>query len=100
MASFVGNDNISHSLSKNSSLGFVAPEIFTQSAVHTFESDMFSAGLIMHVLLTGNPVFTGSTDDEIQKQNMRCDFQFDHTLKVISDGARDLIQKILVNDPK
>ena len=39
--------------------------------------DIFSLGLIFHVLLFGKSIFPGSTYNEILKDNRACDFKFD-----------------------
>lgn len=42
---------------------YVAPETLRKKS--ELKSDLWSCGVIMHILLSGYPPFSGSTDDEI-----------------------------------
>lgn len=48
--------------------GYVAPEILTEDGYND-AVDAFSAGVIMHVLLTGRPVFRGHNLNQILMKN-------------------------------
>ena len=55
--------------------GYVAPEIL-EDIGYNESSDIFSAGVILYVLLTGRPVFRGFNLNEILLKNKRCDIEF------------------------
>ena len=55
--------------------GYVAPELL-QEMGYDCMSDMFSAGVIFYIILTGRPLFKGNTPEEILDKNTRCDYQF------------------------
>mgnify|MGYP002630674896 CR=1 FL=1 len=55
--------------------GYVAPEIL-EDIGYNESSDIFSAGVILYVLLTGRPVFRGFNLNEILLKNKRCNIEF------------------------
>jgi serine/threonine protein kinase len=57
--------------------GYVAPEIINIKNLKTKSDpicDVFSAGLIFHILLMGKSVFPGRTYNDVLVQNRACDF--------------------------
>lgn len=55
--------------------GFVAPEIINIKDMQTKSdpiSDVFSAGVILHLLLLGYSVFPGKKYNEVLSQNRSC----------------------------
>ena len=55
--------------------GFIAPEIANNkdpNAHYTGICDLFSIGCVMHLALTGKPVFRGKTHYEILLSNKLC----------------------------
>ena len=60
---------------KCGSPGYVAPEILNN---HTYDTqvDIFSAGIILYILLTGKFVFNGKTYEEILLKNKECKISF------------------------
>ena len=40
--------------------GYISPDVVREEGVLTPVSDVFSAGVILHILLTGRPLFQGS----------------------------------------
>ena len=80
--------------------GYVAPEIL-EDAGYNCSSDIFSAGVILYVLLTGRPVFRGYNLNEILLKNKKCEIEFPPKYwSKISDKAQDLVSKMLTKDPK
>lgn len=56
---------------KCGSPGYVAPEILNEEGYNS-KADIFSAGIIMYILLTGKFVFSGTNNKEIMKKNAAC----------------------------
>lgn len=79
--------------------GYVAPELLQEKG-YDCSADMFSVGVIFYIILTGRPLFKGNNADEILEKNMKCDYQFsDRQWENITDSAKDLCLKLLVENP-
>jgi serine/threonine protein kinase len=62
--------------------------------------DIFSAGVILHVLLTGRPVFRGYNVNEILLKNKKCEVEYPPKYwDKISMKAKDLVMRMLERDP-
>jgi len=58
--------------------------------------DIWSAGVITYILLSGMPPFNGQSDQEIMKKVRQGHFTFeDKCWTSISDNAKDFITKLL-----
>ncbi|CAD8114022.1 unnamed protein product [Paramecium primaurelia] len=83
--------------------GFVAPEILEQDsefARYTTVCDIFSAGVILYVLLVGEPLFEKKDRREQLELNRRCEINFQRfTQDQLDDIERDLISKMLAKNP-
>jgi len=80
--------------------GYVAPEIL-EDLGYAESSDIFGAGVILYVLLTGRPVFRGYNLNEILLKNKRCEVEYPAKYwSKISEKAKDLVSKMLAKDPK
>ncbi|KAL3536003.1 hypothetical protein ACH5RR_004464 [Cinchona calisaya] len=78
---------------------YVAPEVLCKR--YGQEADIWSAGVIIYILLSGVPPFWGETEKEIFKEVLQGDLDFSSDpWPKISEGAKDLIRKMLVRDPK
>ncbi|CAD8073842.1 unnamed protein product [Paramecium primaurelia] len=80
--------------------GFVAPEILEYVDGMDFYSDkcdVFSAGVILYLLITGNAPFTGVDQKSILKSNKQCEVDFkDQQFKLAPIQMQDLIQSMLI----
>ncbi|XP_023751438.1 calcium-dependent protein kinase 26 [Lactuca sativa] len=76
---------------------YVAPEVLQRH--YGPEIDIWSAGVILYVLLSGVPPFWGETQDDVFLEILQgeLDFSFD-PWPSISTSAKDLIKKMLVRD--
>jgi len=75
--------------------GYVAPEML-ENLGYGCKSDVFSAGVICYVLLSGRPVFKGKNYKELLALNKKCEVSFPARYwDPISDEAKDLVAKLL-----
>ncbi|KAL8036466.1 hypothetical protein ABFS82_12G157900 [Erythranthe guttata] len=78
---------------------YVAPEVLCKR--YGPEADVWSAGVIIYILLSGVPPFWGESEQEIFEEvlNGDVDFTSDPWPK-ISESAKDLVKKMLLRDPR
>ncbi|XVF51396.1 hypothetical protein PTKIN_Ptkin04bG0182000 [Pterospermum kingtungense] len=78
---------------------YVAPEVLRRR--YGPEADIWSAGVILYILLSGVPPFYGETEKSIFDSILRgfIDFLSD-PWPSISSSAKDLVKKMLRHDPK
>lgn len=85
---------------------YVAPEVIAKGARSGFHSydlscDIWSCGVILFVLLGGYPPFYDESEPRLFDKIRRGYFTFDDPVwKEISDGAKNLIKRMLTVDPK
>ncbi|CAN1222486.1 Calcium-dependent protein kinase 21, partial [Linum grandiflorum] len=78
---------------------YVAPEVLKRS--YGKEIDIWSAGVIMYILLTGVPPFWGDNEKGIFASILKGQVDFEtEPWPSISESAKDLISKMLTQDPK
>lgn len=80
--------------------GYVAPEVLDCKG-YDKEVDMWSAGVILYILLCGYPPFFSETEPELFELIMKVKYEFHPKYwGHISDDAKDLISRLLLKDPK
>lgn len=79
--------------------GYVAPEIL----VHAEQSpkiDVFSAGVVLYLVLSRVFPFIGKTKNEVLRANLRCKLNLDSGIwNHISKLARDFVSKVMSKSP-
>lgn len=78
---------------------FVAPEILMRTP-YDQQSDMWSVGVIIFLLLSGNLPFMGRSQRELFRAIVIGKYEFDDEVwDSVSEHAKNLIQGLLVTDP-
>ncbi|GMY14395.1 calcium-dependent protein kinase 26-like [Fagus crenata] len=78
---------------------YVAPEVLLKH--YGPEADVWSAGVIVYILLSGVPPFWAETKQEIFNEVLHGDLDFSSDpWPNISESAIDLVRKMLVRDPR
>ena len=76
---------------------YIAPEVLRKK--YDYRCDIWSAGVIMHILLVGYPPFNGATDYDIIKQILLGKISFGNMVWAsVSDNAKDLLNKMIQVD--
>jgi calcium-dependent protein kinase len=92
MEKFLGSSKVDNAC-------FVAPELI-RGDWH-IKNDIWSAGVLMFTMLTGNPPFWGENQKEVFKLITTYKFDMTHVRwQAISDEGRDLILKMMAHHPK
>ncbi|KAG1054715.1 hypothetical protein G6F43_003292 [Rhizopus delemar] len=82
---------------------YIAPEILFDATGHNHRADMWSAGVLMYILLFGKHPFHHDERKilyQIVRQNQESNtFSFPSDDVHVSKDAKDLISSLLVNDP-
>jgi calcium-dependent protein kinase len=73
---------------------YIAPEVLNKN--YNSKCDIWSAGVITFILLSGMPPFNGQSDGEIFKKVRAGHFSFsDKSWDSVSSKAKDFITKLL-----
>ncbi|GJP57262.1 hypothetical protein CLOM_g16287 [Closterium sp. NIES-68] len=76
---------------------YTAPEVLDKS--YGPECDIWSAGVVLYILLCGFPPFWAATNAELEQIIRAAAVDFRHPRWVaVSDGAKDLVQRMLTKD--
>ena len=72
---------------------YVAPEII--EGKYSEKCDIWSSGVILYILLCGDPPFNGPNDQVIYKKIKEMKFKFSDKFKDVSKEAKDLIRHMI-----
>lgn len=78
-------------------LDYLPPEM-VEGREHDEKVDIWSLGVLLYEFLYGNPPFEADGHNATYRRISRVDLQFPVDPK-ISDGAKDLVRRLLVKDP-
>lgn len=82
---------------KHGSPHYIAPEVLTRS--YTKSADIWSAGIILYILLSGKPPFHGKTESQILEKVANGTVSFSSLeWESISAEAKDIVGKMLSRD--
>lgn len=78
---------------------YISPEVLAGD--YDESCDIWSAGVILYIILCGYPPFYGNTDREILYRVQKAEFDFEgDEWEGISDSAKDLISKMITGPIK
>lgn len=80
------------------SLHYIAPEVLRHS--YDEKADVWSLGVIVYMLLTGNPPFFGSTDEKCLSRIQKGEPSFSKRWFKLSGGAQTFVLSLLALDPE
>mmetsp|Transcript_11380 Transcript_11380/g.32664 ORF Transcript_11380/g.32664 Transcript_11380/m.32664 type:complete len:1038 (-) Transcript_11380:211-3324(-) len=81
--------------------GYLAPEMLERFPAYDVKCDVWSVGTLLYLLLGGYLPFDDEDDDVIFEQTRNGQFSFPHEFwQGVSKGAKDLIIRMLTNNPK
>lgn len=96
LASKFGNNQEMHSIVGTPY--YVAPEVLMSD--YGKECDIWSAGVLLYVLLSGRPPFNGNTYESVVRKIMKGDFNFkDPIWQNVGGEAKNLIMRMLLVNP-
>ena len=76
---------------------YCSPEVIKEK--YDFECDEWACGVMMYILLTGEPPFLGNNEDEIFSNVLNNQLNLNHPkLKNVTDNCKDLIKKLLIKN--
>ncbi|EGR27503.1 protein kinase domain protein [Ichthyophthirius multifiliis] len=101
LATYQKNEN--QFLKRCGTPGYIAPEVLKykdNDPIYGLKCDIFSAGIIFYLLLTGKVPFQAQNYKNVITLNKFCQINYDILeLKNVSQLALDLLQKMLQPDP-
>jgi len=76
---------------------YIAPEVWMKN--YNEKWDIWSAGVIMFILLSGSPPFNAATDEDMKKKVLEGSFTMEGKVwDSVTDNAKDLITQLLTYD--
>ena len=97
LANWYSNDNKLHTMC--GSLHYASPEMIMGEAYNGEASDVWSLGVMLYVMVTGQLPFDGDNNDEVCNRIVNVVYKFPMDVKV-SKECKDLIMKMLVHAPQ
>ena len=90
-------DPLKHMGELKGTVYYVAPEVITKK--YNEKCDIWSAGILLFILLTGTPPFIGDRDQDIFKNILKQNYciQLDE-VEDISEESKDIVKKMLTFD--
>mmetsp|Transcript_16944 Transcript_16944/g.18999 ORF Transcript_16944/g.18999 Transcript_16944/m.18999 type:complete len:592 (+) Transcript_16944:244-2019(+) len=80
--------------------GYIAPEVL-ENIGYGCIADIFSAGVILYIMLCGFPPFGGDNLRELIRCNKKCRWEFISPYwDPVSPAAKDIVSKMMEKDPK
>ena len=74
---------------------YCSPEVIKEK--YDFECDEWACGVMMYILLTGEPPFQGNNEEEIFSNILNNELNLEHPkLKNVTENCKDLIKKLLM----
>ncbi|XP_075043720.1 serine/threonine-protein kinase 33 [Mixophyes fleayi] len=78
---------------------YMAPEVINAHD-YSQQCDIWGIGVIMYMLLSGNPPFMGTSEEKLFQHIKKGKLKFSDVLwETVSDAAKDVLQKLLRVDP-
>jgi serine/threonine protein kinase len=87
--------NYSSQTAKCGSPGYLAPEMLSEKT-YSEKIDVFSAGVVLYIIISGKHPFQASSTDKILKKNIECKYK---TIKNVSKCALNAIQCMMEQNP-
>ena len=77
---------------------YVAPEVMMGK--YNESADMWSLGVIMYILLSGEPPFHGDSPSQIMKKVREGEYSMEqNTWRFITSSGKDMVQRLMTMDP-
>ncbi|KAJ8907282.1 hypothetical protein NDN08_007397 [Rhodosorus marinus] len=78
---------------------YIAPEVIRGKYTH--KADIWSAGVVLYILLSGKVPFYGKTDEDVLRATLRGKYNLDRDpWPYISDDAKECVKLMLTMDPE
>ena len=99
MRSFQLSGDLTNDRRMKGTIGYMSPELLLIN--HTSRAaDVFAAGVVVYILLSGMPPFQGTNDRDTINKTITGDFNMNHEVwDSISSDAKDLVKKMLHPNP-
>lgn len=97
LARFLQEDNLATTTCGTP--GYVAPEVLEEKP-YNGKCDYWSVGIVMFILLSGEPPFFHEDNFELFELIKKCEYKMDKPCwQYVSAEAKDLLKRLLVADP-